>query len=182
MERSSLFSIFSVFFKAGISTFGGGPAIIAVLETECVSRFSMMSMDEFLEDVALATAVPGAICVNLALLAGYRMRGPLGSIVAAGGVILAPFLAIAIILTWFREILDSELFSRFLRGAGAAVTGLIVVSAWSIGRNLLKETFQYIGAGIFILVVGGKLLTPLGGVLAVLFINLFIILREKKVN
>lgn len=163
-----------MFFKAGISTFGGGPAIIAVLESECVGRCSFLSTDEFVEDVALATAVPGAICVNLAFLSGYRMKGLCGSAVAAGGVILAPFLAITVILTWFGHIMENPLFTEFLQGAGAAVTGLIVVSAWSVGKSLLKESYQYLGTIAFVGLVGGRILSPLAGVIGVLVVNLLI--------
>jgi len=161
-----------MFFKAGVSTFGGGPAIIAILETEFVSHHHLMSIDEYVEDVAIATAIPGAICVNLAFLAGYRLRGIAGAIVSALGVIIAPFLVITAILDWFGNILESPFVGRFLQGAAAAVTGLIVVSAWSIGQKLLKGLWCYVSTIAFVLAVGSKALSPLQGVVVILIINL----------
>jgi chromate transporter len=172
MSAPPLSLLFSVFFKAGASTFGGGPAIIAVLETECASHHKLLSVDEFVEDVALATVIPGAICVNLAFLIGYRLRGIVGSLASAFGVIIAPFFVISIILQCFSDILQSPLFGVFLKGAASAVTGLIVVAAWSLGRSLLKTYWQYFATGLFVLLVGSKLLSPLQGVVAILVLDL----------
>ena len=92
--------------------------------------------------------------------------------VAVLAIILAPFVVITAILTWFGNILESPVVGKFLQGAAAAVTALIIVAAWSIGKSLLRGVWNYISTFLFVLAVGGKILSPLQGVVAVLTVNL----------
>lgn len=96
------FRLFCSFFKIGAFTFGGGWAMILILEKEVVDNKKWLSRDDFLDSLAVVQALPGVIAVNMACLLGYRLKGLRGAVSAALGAILPSFLiilAIAIFLT-----------------------------------------------------------------------------------
>ena len=116
------------FLKVGAFTFGGGWAMISIIEKETVDKKHWIERDEFFDLLAIAQAVPGVFAVNFSVLLGDRLRGIKGSIAAAFGTILPSFLiilAIAIFLT--PEIIkNNEVISSIFKGIRPAVVALII--------------------------------------------------------
>lgn len=121
-------SLFLTFFKIGAFTFGGGWAMISIIEREIVDKHNWIKREEFLDLLAVAQSLPGILAVNIATAVGDRIRGAKGSMVAAAGTILPSFLiilAIAIFLT--PEIIkNNKIVSSVFMGIRPAVVALII--------------------------------------------------------
>lgn len=120
--------LFASFFKIGAFTFGGGWAMISIIEREIVDRHHWIERDEFLDLLAIAQSLPGILAVNIATAVGDRLRGLKGSAFAALGTILPSFviiLCIAIFLTP-DMIKHNRVISSIFMGIRPAVVALIV--------------------------------------------------------
>lgn len=124
------------FMKIGAFTFGGGWAMISIIEREIVDRHKWIERDEFLDLLAIAQAMPGILAVNISVVVGDRLKGVKGSIAAAIGTILPSFviiLAIAIFLTP-DTIKNNEVLSRIFKGIRPAVVALIIAPVITTAR------------------------------------------------
>ena len=120
--------LFLSFFKIGAFTFGGGWAMISIIEREIVDKYHWIEKDEFLDLLAIAQSLPGILAVNIATSVGDKLRGTKGSIVASLGTILPSFLiilAIAIFLTP-DMIKSNRVISSIFMGIRPAVVALII--------------------------------------------------------
>lgn len=120
--------LFLTFFKIGAFTFGGGWAMISIIEREIVDRHKWIEKSEFLDLLAVAQALPGILAVNISVSVGDRLRGTKGSIVAALGTILPSFmmiLAVAIFLTP-DMIKSNPTVTAVFKGIRPAVVALII--------------------------------------------------------
>ena len=121
-------TLFTTFFKIGAFTFGGGWAMISIIEREIVDRHHWIEREDFLDLLAIAQSLPGILAVNIATAVGDRIHGNRGSIVAAAGTILPSFLiilAIAIFLTP-DLIKNNKIISSIFMGIRPAVVALII--------------------------------------------------------
>lgn len=130
-----LLEIFLSFFKVGAFTFGGGYAMLPIIQREVVDRRKWISDDEFLEVLGVSQSGPGAVAVNTAIYLGFRIRGILGSIAATLGVVMPSFLIILSIVTLFRPFIDSHAGQAFFSGVRPAVVGLLI----SVTIKLFKK-------------------------------------------
>ena len=120
--------LFSSFFKIGAFTFGGGWAMISIIEREVVDKHHWIEKEDFLDLLAIAQSLPGILAVNIAKSVGDRIKGTKGSIVSALGTILPSFmiiLAIAIFLTP-DMIKNNHVISSIFMGIRPAVVALII--------------------------------------------------------
>lgn len=128
MTDNIFFKLFTSFFKVGAFTFGGGWAMIAIIEKEIVTKNKWIGKEEFLDLLAIAQAMPGILAVNIAVVIGDRLKGIKGSLCAALGTILPSFfmiLAIAIFLTP-ETIKNDPTLSAIFKGIRPAVVTLII--------------------------------------------------------
>lgn len=120
--------LFTTFFKIGAFTFGGGWAMISIIEREIVDKHHWISREEFLDLLAISQSLPGILAVNISVSIGDKLRGFKGSAVAALGTILPSFLiilAIAIFLT--PDIIkNNSVVSRIFMGIRPCVVALII--------------------------------------------------------
>lgn len=132
-----LTKLFLTFFKIGAFTFGGGWAMIPIIEKEIVDNHKWLDREEFLDVLAVVQALPGILAVNISVAVGDKLRGRIGSIVAALGTILPSFLmilAIAIFLT--PELIKTNpVVNSIFMGIRPAVVALIIAPVISTGRS-----------------------------------------------
>lgn len=134
--NSILFQLFTTFLKIGAFTFGGGWAMISIIEKEIVDKHHWLEREEFLDQLAVAQSLPGILAVNISVAVGDRLKGLRGSICAALGTILPSFtiiLAIAIFLTP-DMIKNNDILSRIFKGIRPAVVALIIAPVISAAR------------------------------------------------
>lgn len=129
-------SLFSTFFKIGLFTFGGGWAMISIIEREIVDKHKWIERNDFLDLLAVAQSLPGILAVNISVAIGDRLRGTRGSMTAALGTILPSFfiiLAIAIFLTP-DVIKNNATVSAIFKGIRPAVVALIIAPVITSAR------------------------------------------------
>jgi len=129
------FSLFFTMLKIGLFTFGGGYAMIALLEGEFVEKKKYMEKDEFLDMVAIAESTPGPIAINAATYIGYKRAGILGSAMATVGVCIPSFAIIYAISLFFDAFLSFKLVEYAFRGIQVCVVYLI----FSAGLKMLGQ-------------------------------------------
>lgn len=129
--------LFMTFFKIGLFTFGGGWAMIAIIEREIVDNHKWISKTDFLDLLAIAQSMPGILAVNIATVIGDNLKGIKGSIVAGLGTILPSFFIILAIATYLTPdtIKNNEIISKIFKGIRPAVVALIVAPVITTGRN-----------------------------------------------
>lgn len=129
------FDLFSVFFRIGLFTLGGGYAMLPLIEREIVDRKKWIGSEDFLDVLAVAQSLPGPIAVNTAVFVGYRTRGILGSITGLLGTVMPSFLCMIIIASFFVGIRDNPVVGAVFTGIRPAVAALIAASVWSLGKK-----------------------------------------------
>ena len=130
--------------KIGLFTFGGGYAMIALLENEFVSKKKWMDKDEFLDMAAIAESTPGPIAINAATYIGYKQFGIMGSILATLGICLPSFLIIYLISLFFDAFLSFTYVQYAFRGIQACVIYLILNAGIKMFRQMEKSRFNLI--------------------------------------
>ena len=130
--------LFLTMFKIGAFTFGGGYAMIALLENEFVSKKKWMDKDEFVDMTAIAESTPGPIAINSATYIGYKQAGVLGSAAATLGVVLPSFIIIYVISLFFDAFLRFEYVNYAFRGIQVCVVYLIGSAGIKMFKGIKK--------------------------------------------
>lgn len=128
--------LFLSFFKIGAFTFGGGWAMISIIEKEIVDRKGWIEREEFLDLLAVAQSLPGILAVNISVAVGDKLRGMRGATAAALGTILPSFLIILCIAIFLTPdlIKNNETLSAIFKGVRPAVVALIIAPVISSAR------------------------------------------------
>ncbi len=124
-----------MFAKIGLFTFGGGYAMLALIEDQCVERKRWLTHDDLAAVTAIAESTPGPIAINCATYTGYRQAGLLGAVCATLGLVLPSFVIIYLISLFFDRFLDIPLVANAFWGIKAGV-GVLMVQA---GVNMLLK-------------------------------------------
>ena len=127
MQR--LRTIFASFFKIGLFTFGGGYAMLPLIEQELIAKRGWIEHKEFLDLLTLAQSVPGPIAINTSVFVGYKMRGLKGAVAALLGSVLPSFVIILAIALLFADIRHNPVVDAAFKGMRPAVVALIVMFA-----------------------------------------------------
>ena len=130
-----IFDLFLCFAKIGLFTFGGGYAMIALIENACVEEKKWITHDEMMNITVIAESTPGPIAINCATFVGYKQKGLLGAIAATFGVVLPSFIIIYLIALYFNRFLEIAIISNAFKGIKVAV-GLLILDA---GINMFKK-------------------------------------------
>ena len=134
----TILRLFLTMFKIGAFTFGGGHAMIALLEHELVEKKNWISKDDFIDLIAISESTPGPIAINSATFIGYKTAGVLGSVFATLGIALPSFIIIYVISLFFDEFLKFEIVNNAFKGIQACVAFLIL----SAGVKFIKKTVK----------------------------------------
>lgn len=139
-NKKILLQLFLTFFKIGAFTFGGGYAMISLLDSECVEKKQWITSDELMDVTVIAESTPGPIAINCATYTGYRKSGMAGAIVSTLGMILPSFIVIFIISKIFEDLLSYQIINNIFRGIRVAVTILIIQAAMKMIKKMMKKT------------------------------------------
>ena len=148
----TLWQVFATFFKIGAFTFGGGYAMIPLIQRETVDNHKWVTEDDILEIIAIAESTPGPIAINSATFVGYRTCGVLGSTMATLGVVLPSFLLILGISFVLRQFQEQEAVQYAFQGIRAGVMALLCKALWGMYKKNKKNWASYtVMAGSFLL-------------------------------
>lgn len=131
--------LFKSIFKIGAFTFGGGYAMIPLIEKEVVENQKWLSKEEFMDILVVSQSFPGALAVNTSIFLGYRISGVVGALLALLGVILPSFLIILVIAAFFMQFRDNYYVNAGFLGITAAVPMLVLIGALSLSKGLKRD-------------------------------------------
>ena len=134
-----LLDLFLTFFKIGLFTFGGGYAMIAMIENACVDRKQWISHDDMMNVTVIAESTPGPIAINCATFVGYRRKGFPGALAATLGIVLPSFVIIFLISMFLDSFLEITWIASAFGGIRIAVGILIVDAAVNMIRKMKKK-------------------------------------------
>lgn len=141
--KNKLLNLFLTFFRIGLFTFGGGYAMIPLIQRETVENHKWISDDDILEVIAIAESTPGPIAINSATFIGYKVAGVWGSFFATLGVVLPSFIIILIISFALREFQDIKAVQYAFNGIRAGVLALIIKAWWGMYKKMPKKLLAY---------------------------------------
>jgi chromate transporter len=153
-------TLFLTFLKIGAFTFGGGYAMIPIIEKEMCDKHKWLKGEEILDIFAISESTPGPIAINSATFVGFRVAGTLGSFCATLGVVLPSFIIISLISLVLAEFSSLEPVKYAFVGIRAGVLALVIKAFYSMYKKCPKNLFSYIimfgafAASLFIDILG----------------------------
>ncbi|MCR5428205.1 MAG: chromate transporter [Lachnospiraceae bacterium] len=158
-REDMLLTLFLTFAKIGLFTFGGGYAMISIIESICVEQKKWITHDEMMRVTVIAESTPGPIAINCATFVGYKQKGMAGAIAATVGMVLPSFVIIYLISVFLDDFLEITWIAGAFRGIRIAVGILIIDVAIKMIKQMKKKLIPCIIMG--------------GSFLAMLLINIF---------
>ncbi|MGM9986115.1 MAG: chromate transporter [Bacillaceae bacterium] len=166
-----MFQLFLTFLKIGAFTFGGGYAMVPIIENELVKKKKLLSSEEFIDYLSIAQSYPGVLAVNISVLLGYRLYGVIGAAVCVLASILPAF-GIVIILSYFYfQNRTSNILDAFFFGVGPVVIALLLYTFVTMVSkmpksvlNILLVVISFVAVGVFgisplYLLIGGGIIS-----------------------
>ena len=139
-----LLTLFLTFFRIGLFTFGGGYAMIAVIENICVGQKKWITHEDLMNVTVIAESTPGPVAINCATFVGYKQKGILGAIAATLGVVLPSFLIIWLISLFLDRFLEIAWVASAFKGIRVAVGLLILDVGVRMFRKMPKEPLRIV--------------------------------------
>lgn len=139
-----IIKLFTTFFRIGAFTFGGGYAMIPLIQKETVETHKWITDDDILEIIAIAESTPGPIAINSATFVGFRVAGVFGSVAATLGVVLPSFIIISVIALLLNEFQHIQAVKYAFWGIRAGVLALVLKALINMYKKCKKNVMAYI--------------------------------------
>lgn len=156
-----LFQLFITFFKIGAFSFGGGYAMLPLIEEEVIQVHKWLTATEFIDILAISEMTPGPIAVNSATFLGYKVAGIFGSAIATLGVILPSFIVMSLIFHFISKFKNSPYVDWVFRGIRPVVLGLIASAAVTVGMSTFIDIKSILIAVLLFYIVTFKKFNPI---------------------
>ncbi|MGI5059027.1 chromate transporter [Treponema pectinovorum] len=143
-----LWQLFCLLFKVGLFTFGGGIAMLPILERELVEKRGWTTSNELLDWFAIGQSTPGIIAVNVSTFIGYKKAGVIGACVATFAMVLPSIIIITIIAIFINNFAELLWVQKALRGINVAVAAILTNAVYKFAKKSVKDAF-----GFFLLVL-----------------------------
>lgn len=138
-----LLELYLTWFKMGLFTFGGGMAMLPIIEKEVVQKHKWATEEEILDYYAIGQCTPGVIAVNTATFVGYYQKGIIGGIVATLGVVSPSFIIINLIATLISNFSELEIVQHALLGINVAVCMLLINAIRGLWKKSIKNIASF---------------------------------------
>lgn len=136
----SLSKILFIFLKIGFFTFGGGYAILPMIQLEIVDRQGWVDSETFLDILVISQSLPGPLALSSSFLVGRRLRGTAGGLISALGIVLPSFATILLLAAFLLPVIWDNVFVRAIfYGLRPAVVALVTAAAWELGKKSIKD-------------------------------------------
>jgi len=153
-------TLFFTFFKIGLFTFGGGYAMLPLIQEEVINK-GWLPSEELVNFIAVSESTPGPFAVNIATYIGTEMAGILGSVCATLGVVMPSFIVILIVAKFFEKFKENKIVKGCMTGLKPAVIGLIASAVLSVGKTVFfpaevstgvfADKMFYVSLGLFLI-------------------------------
>lgn len=182
-----IFELFLAFFRIGLFTFGGGYAMLPLIERETVEKHEWSTNDEILDIFSMSQCTPGVIAVNTATFIGKKVGGVIGAVAATLGVVAPSIIIITLVATVLGNFSDLEVVQHAFAGIRAAVAALIFASCIKLYKSAVKSKVQLLICVIaFVLVaffgVSPMIIVIVAGLYGYFFIDLSKIEGKKDIS
>lgn len=157
----TLIQLFISYFKIGMFSFGGGFAMLPLIEKEIINNHGWLTQAEFIDLIAVSEMTPGPIAINAATFIGYKVNGLIGSIVATVGVSMPSFIVMSILMYLISRYRDSPYISWALQGLRPIVLSLIAAAGISLMGGAFIDVYSYIIAGVLFYLITFKDFNPI---------------------
>lgn len=158
--------LFATFARVGVCTFGGGYAMLPILQREVVEKKGWATQEELTDYFAIGQCTPGVIAVNTATFIGHKYKGYFGGVVATLGVVFPSVVIITLIAAFLQGFADSPLVTHAFAGIRACVIAMILVSVLKLGKEVLQGgVARIIFSVVLLLALMGSFLPSLPAVL-----------------
>ena len=137
----TLIQLFCAWFKMGLFTFGGGYAMLPMIQKEVIEKYHWATEDEVMDYYAIGQCTPGVIAVNTATFIGHKVKGIAGGIVATLGVVTPSIIIITIIAAFLTNFQDIPVVQHALAGIRISVCVLMSVSIYKLAKKGIKNIF-----------------------------------------
>lgn len=171
---STLLTLFLTFLKIGVFSFGGGYAILSLIQEEVIENYGWISAGDFIDIVAIAEMTPGPIAVNASTFIGFKLGSLAGSAIATLGVVLAPFIIALLVSIYYNRFKHLKQVNWVIRGIRPAVLGLIASALIKIGKASIIDfkgviIALMIFAGVYKFKINPIVAILISGVLGIVF-------------
>ena len=136
---SILFELFLIFAKIGLFTFGGGYAMLSLIENNCVEKKKWITHDEMMNVTVIAESTPGPIAINCATFVGFKQAGLLGALIATFGMVFPSFVIIYTVSMFLDNFLEITLIANAFKGIKVAVGILVLDTAITMIRKMHRR-------------------------------------------
>ncbi len=153
VKLKTLLELFATFFKIGAFTFGGGYAMIPIIQAETVEKKKWITDDDVLNIIAIAESTPGPIAINSATFVGYRVGGVLGSAFATFGMVLPSFIIISLLTLVIGAFRENRTVSYAFFGIRAGVLALVLKAWYTMYKKCPKDVLSYVIAALAFIAV-----------------------------
>lgn len=176
-----IFQLFISFFKIGIMTFGGGMAMLPILEREVVDKRNWATREELLDYYAVSQCTPGIIAVNVATFIGHKLKGIKGGIIATVGVVCPSVIIILIIATFLKTFSSIVAVKKAFNGIRVAVCALVISTVIGLCKKGIKDFLGIIIAVLTFGIIVAFNLSPIYVVVCAVIIGIsYNLIKEGK--
>lgn len=172
-----LWEIFLTFAKVGALTFGGGYAMMPLLQKEIVENKNWAQEEEIMEYYAVGQCLPGPIAINAAIILGHKLKGASGAVAAALGVMTPSVIVIMLLAAFLQGLMDIPLVGHAFAGIRVAVAALVIHTVVVLGKRGIKDIY---GLLIFIVVFIFAIFTDISPAYIIVAAGLLGILIKKR--
>lgn len=179
-KRTRLWDLYLSFCKIGGLTFGGGLAMLPMLQREVVAKHGWATEEELLDIYAIGQCTPGIIAVNTATMIGFCKRGVLGAITATLGMVTPSLIIITLLASVLMRIEDNVYFQRAFSGIRVAVCALVANSVMGLAKKSLVDTptwLFYLVVVVATLIIG---ISPIALIFAGILYGLLVKLLQRR--
>ncbi len=173
-----LWEMFTTFLKIGAFTFGGGFAMIPIIQEEIVERRGWIDDEEFIDIISIAQSSPGPIAVNSSMFVGYTVKGFPGALISTIGTVLPSFIIILIIANFFSSVQDNLILDKIFYGIRPTVVALIFSTVYRLlkdaGFDRISLLVALISAMTIVFVDINPIFLIITGVVAAIIFNKYI--------
>lgn len=159
--------LFISFLKIGTFTIGGGYAMLPLIQKEIVEKKKWIIEKDFLDTLAIAQSVPGAISINTAVFTGYKVNKLSGAIFAVLGCVIPAFLIILIIAIFFSKFNENQYVNKIFKAIRPSVVALMIFSLWKLLKTSKTKWFLYFWSAAVALLI---FLLKISPILIILFV------------
>jgi len=171
-----LLNLFLTFFKIGISTFGGGYAMLPILQKEIVDKKKWATNEELTNYYAIGQCTPGIISVNTATFIGSKNKGILGGIIATLGIVSPSILIILIIASLISNFMANPLITHIFNGINICVLALILSAVLKLWKTSVIDKLSF---AIFLIVLSGGVIFNLSPLILIVIAGILGLLKKE---